>query len=130
MSSLKRKRTNLTLTEKKEIIHAAKKEPNQSKLAREMSKKWGIEVKKTTVKGILSKKDAIEAAIKAGIPSKPLKLKPGHNIQTSTTGCSYGWSNKRTESACRRRPGARIAWLGGGGGEGAEINFGGHENFI
>ena len=40
-----------------------------------MSKKWGIEVKRTTVKEILSKKDAIEAAIKAGIPSKRMKLK-------------------------------------------------------
>ena len=57
MSSQKRKRTDFTLKEKKEIIFfpstksqfacafemqndAAKKEPNQSKLAREMSKKW------------------------------------------------------------------------------------------
>ena len=70
MSSQKRKRTDFTLKEKKEIIAAAKKEPNQSKLAREMSKKWCIEVKRTTVKGILSKKDAIEAAIRAVIPSK------------------------------------------------------------
>ena len=29
----------------KEIIDAAKKEPNQSKPAREMSNKWGIEVR-------------------------------------------------------------------------------------
>ena len=43
---------------------------NQSKLAREMSKKFGFEVKRTTVKGILSKKDEIKAAIKAGVPSK------------------------------------------------------------
>ena len=76
MSSQKRKRTDFTSKEKKEIIDAAKKEPNQSKLAREMSKNWGIEVKRTTVKGILSKKDAIEAAIRAGIPSKRKKLKP------------------------------------------------------
>ena len=75
MSSQKRKRTDFTLKEKKENIDAAKKEPNQFKLAREMSKKWGIEVKRTTVKGILSKKDAIEAAIRAGIPSKRKKLK-------------------------------------------------------
>ena len=64
------------MKEKKEIIDDAKKEPNQSKLAREMSKKWGIEVKGTTVKEILSKKDTIEAAIRAGIPSKRKKLKP------------------------------------------------------
>ena len=98
MSSQKRKRTDFTLKEKKEIIFfpstksqfacafemqniAAKKEPNQSKLAREMSKKWGIEVKRTTVKGILSKKDAIEAAIRAGIPSKRKKLKPAKHSE-------------------------------------------------
>ena len=72
MLSQKRKRTEFTLKEKKEIIDAAKKEPNQSKLAREMNKKWGIEVKRTTVKGILNKKNAI----RAGIPSKRKKLKP------------------------------------------------------
>ena len=47
------------LKEKKEIIDAAKKEPNQSKLAWEMSKKWGIEVKRITVKelrGVAKKK--------------------------------------------------------------------------
>ena len=81
MSSQKRKRTDFTLKEKKEIIDAAKKEPNQSKLAREMSKKWGIEVKRTTVKRILSKKDAIEAAIRAGIPSKRKKLKPAKHSE-------------------------------------------------
>ena len=81
MSSQKRKQTDFTLKEKKEIIGAAKKEPNQSKLAREMSKKWGIEVKRTTVKGILSKKDAIEAAIRAGIPSKRKKLKPAKHLE-------------------------------------------------
>ena len=79
MSIQKRKRTDFTLKQKKEIIDAAKKEPNQSKLAREMSKKWGIEVNRTTVKGIISKKDAIEAAIKAGVPSKRMKLKPSHH---------------------------------------------------
>ena len=41
-----------------------------------MSKKWGIKVNRTTVNGILSKKDAVEAAIKTGIPSKRKKLKP------------------------------------------------------
>ena len=46
-----------------------------------MSKKWGIEVKKTTVKGILSKKDAIEAAVRAGIPSKRKKLKPAKHSE-------------------------------------------------
>ena len=64
MSSKKHKQTDFMLKGKK-IIDAAK-EPNQSKLAREMSKKWGIEVKRTTVKGILSMKDAIEVAIRAG----------------------------------------------------------------
>ena len=44
-----------------------------------MSKKWGIEVNRTTVKGIISKKDAIEAAIEAGVPSKRMKLKPSHH---------------------------------------------------
>ena len=78
MSIQKRKRTEFTLKQK-EIIDAAKKEPNQSKLAREMSKKWGIEVNRTTVKGIISKKDAIEAAIKAGVPSKRMKLKSSHH---------------------------------------------------
>ena len=79
MSTQKRTRINFTLKEKKEIIEAAKKEPNQSKLAREMSKKMGVEVKRTTVKGILNKKDAIEAAIKAGAPSKRMKLTQAHN---------------------------------------------------
>ncbi|KAF2357356.1 Zinc finger CCHC-type [Trinorchestia longiramus] len=36
--------------------------------------KWGIEVKRATVKGILDKKDAIEAFINAGLPSKRIKL--------------------------------------------------------
>ena len=79
MSIQKRKRIDFKLKQKKEIIDAAKKEPNQSKLAREMSKKWGIEVNRTTVKGIISKKDAIEAVIKAGVPSKRMKLKPSHH---------------------------------------------------
>ena len=77
MSTKKCKQTNFTLKEK-EIINAAK-EPNQSKLAREMSKKWGIKVKQITLTGILSKKDAIKAAIKAGIPSKNMKLKPAQH---------------------------------------------------
>ena len=79
MSTKKRKRTDFTLKEKKEIIDAAKKEPNQSKVAREMSKKWGIEVKRTTIMGILSKKDAIGTAIKGGIQSKRMKLKPAQH---------------------------------------------------
>ncbi len=79
MSVQKRKRTDFTLKEKKEIIDAAKKESNQSKLAKEISKKWGVEVKRTTVKGILSKKDAIEAAINAGVPSKRMKLTQAHD---------------------------------------------------
>ena len=45
----KRKRTDFMLKEKKEIIDAAKKEPNQSKLTKEMSKNWGIKVKRTNV---------------------------------------------------------------------------------
>ena len=60
MSSQKRKRTEFTLKEKKEIIDAAKKEPNQSKLAREMSKKWGIEVKRTTVKEISARRSKVK----------------------------------------------------------------------
>ena len=44
-----------------------------------MSKKWGVDVKRITVKGILSKKDAIEAAIKAEISSKRMKLKPAQH---------------------------------------------------
>ncbi|XP_071439685.1 tigger transposable element-derived protein 4-like [Hetaerina americana] len=60
---------------KKEIIDATKKEPNQSKLAREISKKWGVKVKRTTVKGILSKKGDIEA----GVPSKCMKLTQAHD---------------------------------------------------
>ena len=79
MSSQNRKQADFTIKEK-EIIDATKKEPSQSKLAREMSKKWGIKVKKTTVKGILNKKDAIEAAIKAGILSKRKKLKPSQHV--------------------------------------------------
>ena len=47
MSAQKRKRTEFTLKEK-EIIDAAKKEPNQCKLAKEMSKKWSVEVKRTS----------------------------------------------------------------------------------
>ena len=52
-----RKRTEFTLKKKKETIDAAKNEPNQCKLAvaRAMSEKWEIDVKRTTVKGILSK---------------------------------------------------------------------------
>ena len=68
-----------------EIIDAARKEPNQCKLAKEMNKKWGVEVKRTTVKGILSKKDAIEAPIKAGVSSKSKKLTQAH-ARSSMTG--------------------------------------------
>ena len=89
MSTLKRKRTDFMLKEKKEIIDAAKKKLNQSKPAREMSKKWGIKVKRTTVKAIISKKNAIEATVKAGILSKHMKLKRLITRNT-TTGCSYG----------------------------------------
>ncbi|KAF2343691.1 HTH CenpB-type DNA-binding domain [Trinorchestia longiramus] len=79
MSAHKRKRTDFTLKKKEEIINTAKKEPNQCKLAREMSKKPGIKVKRTTMKGILSKKDAMEAVIKAGIPLKRMKLMQTHD---------------------------------------------------
>ena len=51
------------------------KEPNQSKLTRLMSKKLGIEVKRTTIKGILTQKNAIELAITAGAPPKCMSLK-------------------------------------------------------
>jgi len=44
-----------------------------------MRKNLGIEVKKTTVKGILSTKDAVEAAIKVGVPPKRMKLTQAHN---------------------------------------------------
>nr|XP_039263757.1 LOW QUALITY PROTEIN: tigger transposable element-derived protein 4-like [Styela clava] len=44
-----------------------------------MSKKWVIEVKRTTVSGIFGKKDAIETPIQAGVPSKRMKLKPSHH---------------------------------------------------
>ena len=81
MSSQKRKRTDFTVKEKKEFIDATKKEPNQSKPSREMSKKWGIEVKRSTVKWILSKKGAIEAVIRAGIPAKRKKLKPAKHSE-------------------------------------------------
>ena len=93
MSAQKSKRTNLTVKEKKEIIDAAKRKPNQSKLAREISKKWGVEVKK----GILSKKDEIEAAIKSGVQSKPMKLMQTHDPKLDEGTC------KGTESTCQRR---------------------------
>ena len=47
MSSQKRKRIDFSLKQKLEIIDASKNEPNQTKLAKEMSKKWGIDVKRT-----------------------------------------------------------------------------------
>ena len=79
MSAQKRKRNNFTLKGKKEIIDTAKREPNQFKSARDISKKWGFEVNRTTVKDIFSKKDAIEAAIKASVSSKRIKLTQAHN---------------------------------------------------
>ncbi|XP_071446162.1 tigger transposable element-derived protein 4-like [Hetaerina americana] len=79
ISAQKRKRTDFPLKEKKDIIDAAKEEPNQSKLARQIRNKWSVEVRRTTVKGILSKKGAIEAAIKAGDPSKSMKLTQAHD---------------------------------------------------
>ena len=45
----------------------------------EISKKRGIKVKRTSVDGNLCKKNAIEAAIKAGIPSKCMKLIQAHD---------------------------------------------------
>ena len=77
-----RKRTEFTLKKKKETIDAAKNEPNQCKLAvaRAMSEKWEIDVKRTTVKGILSKKNEIKAAIESGVPSKRKKLKLAQNL--------------------------------------------------
>ena len=72
--------TNRLYVEGEEGDHRCCEEgANQSKPAREMSKKWGIKVKRTTMKGILSKKDAIEVAIKAGISSKRMKLKPAQH---------------------------------------------------
>ena len=47
MSSQKRKRIDFSLKQKLEIIDVSKNEPNQTKLAHEMSKKWGIYVKRT-----------------------------------------------------------------------------------
>ena len=68
MSSQKCKRTDFMLKEK-EIINIAKKEPNQTKMAREISKKWGIEVKSTR------HEECNQGGIKARIPSKYKKLK-------------------------------------------------------
>ena len=65
------------MLKEKEIINATKKS-NQSKLAKEIGKKWGIEVKRTTMKGILSK-DEIKAAINAGVSSKCTKLMQAHD---------------------------------------------------
>ena len=67
MAEKTRKRRDFTLAEKKEIVNAAKKEPNQSKLARDFSEKWGCEFKRNTAKGILSQKEAISDAIYEGI---------------------------------------------------------------
>lgn len=79
MAEQKRKRTELTLEQKKKIIDAAKTEPNQTELARRFTKEWGFEIKRTTVIGILGMKESIEAAIEAGIPSKRKKLTQAHD---------------------------------------------------
>jgi hypothetical protein len=79
MSAQKRKRTDLTLDQKKEIIDAAKRKSKQSELARRFTNQWGFEVKRTTVIGILAMKDSIEAAILAGVPSKRKKLTSAHD---------------------------------------------------
>ena len=81
MSSQKRNQTEFTLKPKKEIIDAAINEPNQSKLARIMSQKRGIDVKRTTMKGILSKRDVIEAAMEEGVSAKRKKLKVPINLE-------------------------------------------------
>jgi hypothetical protein len=81
MSSEKRKRIDFSLKQKLEIIDASKNEPNQTKLAKEMSKKWGIDVKRTTVKSILSKRKEIEAAVDGGIPTKRKKLTSAQNLK-------------------------------------------------
>ena len=52
MSTLKHKQTDFIL-KKMEIADSAKKKLIQSKLVKEMSKKWDIEVKNATVKGIV-----------------------------------------------------------------------------
>ena len=46
---------DFSLVQKKEIIDAAKKNPNQSELARQFSKNWGFEVKRTAVISVRSR---------------------------------------------------------------------------
>lgn len=79
MSTQKRKRTDFTLKQKKDIIDAAIKEPNQSELARMFTKKWGFEVKRTAVISILNSKKLIEEALDSGIPLKRKKLMIGQH---------------------------------------------------
>ncbi|KII70203.1 Tigger transposable element-derived protein 6 [Thelohanellus kitauei] len=69
----------LCVEEEKKIVDAEKKEPNQSKFAREISKKWRVEVKRITGKGIFNKKGAMEAAIKYTVPPKRMKLMQAHD---------------------------------------------------
>uniref|UniRef100_A0A915DHM8 HTH psq-type domain-containing protein n=1 Tax=Ditylenchus dipsaci TaxID=166011 RepID=A0A915DHM8_9BILA len=68
MALFSRKRTDFTLEQKRAIIEAAKRESNQTKLARDFTMKWGFEVKRTAVQSILSNKEAIEAAVEEGVP--------------------------------------------------------------
>jgi folylpolyglutamate synthase/dihydropteroate synthase len=79
MSTQKRTRTEFTLKEKKEIIDAAKNEPNISKLSRGMTIQLGRDVKRTTVRGIIKNKLKIEAALKAGMPRSRINVKLGFN---------------------------------------------------
>uniref|UniRef100_A0A915EGX2 HTH CENPB-type domain-containing protein n=1 Tax=Ditylenchus dipsaci TaxID=166011 RepID=A0A915EGX2_9BILA len=79
MNSEKRKRTDITLEQKQAIIEAAKRESNQTKLARDFTMKWGFEVKRTAVQSILSNKEAFEAAVEEGVPMKRKKLTQANN---------------------------------------------------
>lgn len=79
MDSQKRKRTAFTLEQKKEIIAASKKEQNQTQLAKDFTKKWGFEVKRTTVSTILSTKETVTDAIEEGVPAKRKRLTLAHD---------------------------------------------------
>ena len=68
---------------------------NQSKLAREMSKKWGINVKRTTVKGIFSKK--MQSCHQSYNSIKRHEAEAGSTLEARRRGAHMAEASKRTE---------------------------------
>jgi hypothetical protein len=75
----KRKQTAISLETKMHILEAAKTETNQTKLATQ------FDLPRTTIRGILEKKDVLEAAVDAGGEAKRKRLTAARHPELDST---------------------------------------------